>query len=164
MLTTQQAINEIFTLLKEKYDPAGIADYSHWSRTEILTRLNLAQDRLSLLITDLFRIEDSSLVSIAGQLEYNMPTNIGRVYEVSINGYQLQRTTKDAIQADSIRGENGQYWADISDQPEYYYYDQGRNVLGLWPKPATAGQTIVIDGELIFANLVDSSAVYLLEN
>jgi hypothetical protein len=164
MLSGQQAVNEVFTLLKEPFDPLAVKDLSRWTRAEILQRLNLAQDRLALIIVDLFGVQDTSLSTVAGQMEYAVPSQVGKIKQVSIAGYQLQATTLEQIKLDSVRGEEGMYWATITDQPEYFYYDQARGVLGFWPVPASTGLNVLIDGELVFSLLTDSSSIYLLQN
>jgi hypothetical protein len=170
MLTGLQALNEIFTLLKEPYDATGATDKSHWSRATMATRLNMSQDELSLSLPGLFWTSDSSLTTVLGQMEYTIPATVGRIRQVSINGIQLNRTTLEAIQGNSIRGdlvsatEFVQDWAAITGFPFSFYQSADGLSLGLYTKPATTGDTIKIEGELLLSLITDTAGSYLLDN
>ena len=164
MLSGSDIIEEVLTLLKEPVDLVDhTADLSHWSRATILRRCNMAQDEISLYIPDLLRINDQSLVTVSGQIDYAFPAGIGIIYQVAINGSQLIKTTMDSLQNDSLRGEIDEYWRTIADVP-YFFYTINENNLGLWPAPAIAGQTISLDAELLLTELADSASSYAMEN
>jgi hypothetical protein len=164
VLSGSDIIEEVLTLLKEPYDLANhTADLSHWTRATILRRCNMAQDEISLYIPDLLRITDTSLLTVAGQIDYSFPTGIGIIYQISINGSQLLKTTMDTLQNDSLRGEIDEYWQTIADVP-YYFYTINENTLGLWPAPAASGQVISIDAEMILTEMSDASSSYPMEN
>jgi len=166
-------IDSVLTLMKEPVDPNHVLDLAAWSRAEILSRLCMSQDEIQLDLPGLFKTRDTSLSTIVGQMEYVLPTTIGVINSVSLDGVQLVRTTRDAIIGDAIRGdlvdstEYVQDWASIQDQPYQFYQDihDGVAYLGLYPKPSSpAGQTIMIEGELVLANMTDSATSYPLDN
>ena len=173
MLNGIQTLNEIFTMLKEPSDPTGATDLSHWTRATILGRLNMAQDELSMELPGLFKtLDNTSLVTVAGQMEYTVPSTIGVIRQVAIDGIQLMPTTKEKIQNDAVRGdlvdatEFVQDWMSVTGTPFQWYQDDrdGVSKLGLYPKPATSGNVLTIEGELLLSLLSDTVVSYPLNN
>jgi hypothetical protein len=172
MLNNVQMVNEIFTMLKERSDAAGVTDYSHWTRATMLQRLNIAQDELTMSIPGLFNTVDStSITTVAGTMEYALPSTIGTVRSVSIAGIELISTTKETIQNDSIRGDLNSadfslVWSDMINTPYQYYISQTSSgmVLGLFPKAQHTGDAVTIEGEYLLSNLTDSTSGYPLNN
>jgi hypothetical protein len=172
MLNTIATVNEVFIMLKEPFDPSLTApsDLSHWSRATILNRLNMVQDELVLEMPDLFKTLDESLTTATGQATYTVPSTMGTIRNVAVNGIQLIGTTKEAIQADAIRGdlvdatEFVQNWQTITGTPYMWYQDINGIVLGLYPIPVSSGLVITIEGEYILAEMADTTASYSLNN
>ena len=170
MISSQAVIDAVLTLLKQKVDPAHVADLARWKRAEILQRCNLVQDSLALQLPGLFDGNNSTLLTVAGQMEYTLPASVGMIREVAIDGIQLSMTTKTQIQGDSIRGDlidNTEFvldWASVQDQPNTWFQDNEKTIVGLYPVPVISGQVISIDCELLIAYMADTGASYPLGN
>ena len=170
MLNSIQAINEVFSMMEEPFDPAGSTDLSHWTRANILIKMNMAQDELQLELPDLFRTTNSTLTTVALQMEYTVPVTIGTIRTVSINGIVLNKTTRETLQGDALRGdlvdatEYVQNWASITGEPYSWYQDQNNTVLGIYPKPVNTGDVIMLEGEYILAEMTDVNSSYAFDN
>jgi hypothetical protein len=172
MLSATATVNEILQMLKQPYDATGATDTAKWKRAEILLRLNMAQDELQLEIPDLFKTKDTSLTTTAGTQEYTIPSTLGLIRQVAIDGIQLMPTTKDQIQHDAVRGdlvdatEFVQDWQSVTGMPFEWYQDNrdGVNYLGLYPKPATSGNALTLEGELLLSLMTDSVSSYPFDN
>ena len=170
MISSQGMIEQALKLLQEKVDPGHTLDLSRFKRSDVLLMINLEQDAIALEVPGLFDGNDSSLLTVSNQALYTLPNSVGMIREVAVNGVQCLRTTKSAIQGDSIRGdlvdttEFVQDWASVTGTPTYWYQSEDKSQLGLYPMPAEAGQVISIDGELLVAYMTDSAISFPLDN
>lgn len=157
MLTTIQLINEIFSRLKEKSDPAGVTELSHWSRASMLLKANLAQEELTLAIPGLFKTSDTSLTTTALGATYTVPSTVGRINKVSVDNVPLTATTKATLQVDP-------QWNSITGVASQWYEDLNGTKVGLYPVPVTAGGVITLEGEYLLTNMSDSASSYPMGN
>lgn len=152
----------ITKILKKLKEPSSDG---HWSRTEMLQEINLSLQQLRLKIPNLLIDTDESLTTVASQANYTIPSDVGNIIAVRIDGEEIDITTKKAIGRDSQRGIYADDWqGDEIGQPAECYIQKG--ILYLQPKPSTsyAGKTISIDHELIFTDVTDSASSYPFES
>jgi hypothetical protein len=166
----------VLRLLKE---PSGLPQGSvqpHWSRAEILERLNLTQQTVSSEFPALFQVTDSSLVTTGTNAGYPLPLSIGKILDIQIGGVQVPLTSREALVSQSIRGEIEDNWeltpgqADIYNLSWAYVTIDNSNpsnttttpqqMLHFYPYPATQGLTIKIQGELVLTDDVDLPTDY----
>lgn len=156
MLTADVLITRCLEKLKENTDGTGA-----WTRAKILQLMNLHQDKITTLIPNLIRKEDTSLTTANGTRSYTIPSTMGKILYVLVGTNQLRQTTEDAVNNDAMRGIIDEDWRNTTGTPTHYFYSG--NTLYLYPTPEDA-ETITIVGELLLTQLTDSASVYALEN
>jgi hypothetical protein len=163
MLTGQEMVEAVLNLVSEKVDPGHTLDLSRFKRAFVLQQINLAQDSLSLAVPGLFDGVDSSLTTSANTANYTLPSTVGQIKEVSVNGNPLEKATKQELQGNAIR-QGLVSWESITGTPIKWYQSDDKASLYLYPVPVTPSQTISIDGEVLLTAIADSSVSYPLNN
>jgi len=123
--------------------------------------MNIHQDKITAVIPNLIRREDTSLTTAASTRSYTIPSTMGKILYVLVGTNQLRQTTEDAVNSDAMRGVIAEDWRNTAGTPTHYFYSG--NTLYLYPTPEDA-QTITLVGELLLTQLTDSASVYALEN
>lgn len=160
MLSATAIIQTVLKMLKEPTDGSG-----HYTQAEVLERLNMCQDRVSLRIPDLLRDEDTSLATVTNQANYTLPSDVGKIISIRVDGKPLDATTEETLDRDSQRGMIMEKWkTDESGEPTQYYTRKG--VLYLFPKPSSAynAKAITILHELLLTELTNITTSYPFEN
>jgi len=156
MKTAEAMITLVLKKKKEKTDGTG-----HWSRAEILDRLNDWQDILDVKLGGLTKSVVSSLSTTIGQAYVSLSTTIRKIISVSFDGDEIEFTTEDELVDRAQKGEISSSWRTDSGTPVSCF--QRGNQLFFYPIPTTATSI----GVFCFVNLTamtDSASSYPLSN
>lgn len=152
-MTAQAIITMVLKKRKEPIDGSG-----HWTRDEILSRLNLVQDGLDLILGGLLTAYDTSLTTVASQLNYALPEAVRDVIAIAVNGITIPVVTEDKIESDAQKGIISTDWRTETGDAEEAFIRGGD--ICLRPLPASAGLTIGITYKVNLTAVTDSASSY----
>jgi hypothetical protein len=175
LINTQDLITEVLQTVKEPSGLPGTIGTPHWTRAGILQRLNLQQDKISGELPGLFQTTDTSLTTTGTNAGLVVPSSIGNIKDIQVNGVTITRTSREAIVDQSQRGEIEDTWQNtasslgMQDDVEFFIdIDNSSGVeaqmLYFYPYPISAGLSITIQGDLILTNLADNPLSFPMEN
>jgi hypothetical protein len=146
-------------VLKKRKEPSSSG---HYSRDEVLERLNLFQDIVDIKLGNLLTIKDSSLTTVSGTASYKKPTTVRSIDSIYIDSAEIKIVTESELQRDSLRGNIASDWQDETGDPKRAY--EVNDYIYLWPIPDTSDLTIYITGKGNLTAMTDSSVSYPLNN
>lgn len=178
LISTQDLITLVLKILEE---PSGLPDANgntrlpHWSRDEVLQRMNMQQSKISTELPGLFNHVDTSLTTTGVNGGYPIPSNMGNIRDVEVGGNPCVWTSRDELLAMSLRGDIEQNWEQTAGNisPLFTFYcwielDDSSGTLQptlyFYPYVVNAGQTIKITGELLLSSASDSSTAYAFQS
>jgi len=158
MLNAQELISQVCDMSNEPFDKTTKQSTGRWDNDQMLLKLSQAQSEVSLKVADLLRAEDSSIAPVPGQGAYTLPADIGKVYQVWINGQPIDSKGADSLAKDYA------YSTQLSNTGMPVWYSVQNNTLNLYPIPDASVTTIKVVGELLLTSLTDSSTSYPFDN
>ncbi|HLA49789.1 MAG TPA: hypothetical protein VJ000_01205 [Thermodesulfovibrionia bacterium] len=158
MISANNLVIEVLRIIKEPTDGTG-----QYTAANVIQILNLCQDEITSDIPDFLKTKDETLVTVASNASYTVPSTIGKVTSVWVNGVALKLTTEDTQSSENLRNDREDSWFNTSGTPKEAFIRNG-NTLHLYPYAATAGQTITIIGELLLTQMTNSSGSTPFEN
>jgi hypothetical protein len=156
MLNAQELINTVNEMVNEPTTGDG-----RWSDSFVLQTLNTAQDEVNLALPELLRVTDVSITTTAALATYTLPTAVGTVYQVLVNGSPIRSKSEDSLQYDALSEDIEESWMTRTGKAEFYNVEN--NVLRIYPIPTESSLVVTIIGELLLTQMTDSLSSYPFE-